>query len=348
MSNTKMKSPTLIFTKEYYDKSKAPLEIEIPLIPQELSYSYNPNFSSQNILGRMTPIYVYSGGSGEKYSFSVTLHEDIINRSSKHKSLMDFVDDIKSLSYPNVSPAGLVQDYPRVLFQLGDISAWVIVETSLNWNKPFRDGRYILVNITFDLTVVETLEKIKTYKISDEVGTKIEGDYKYLTNSLFVYTEAQSLFDKTVDYSFRYGVNLDDFIGTEIGVEQRYIVDTAKWDEGILRMKTLFGSYHSQMSHLNKLPKSFTAINNLWDDYMYLSSENLVRSGSKKTRSYASVEKDLNSILNNYKKFIDVYHKEINLDLTESEKKQILDEFTVVIQSMLKVAEGVLGYGPAQ
>lgn len=332
----------ILFTKASSDDSIPELSIKIPVVPQSLSYSYSPNIVSQNVLGRMSPIHVYAGGSGEKYSFTVTLHEDLIKKSTIDKSIMEFVDDIKSLSYPNISKLGLVQDYPRVLFQLGDISAWVLVETNVTWNKPFRDGKYILAEIAFNLTVVETLPLVETYTIQDKVGTTIKGEYKYLTESVFLYTKEQEAFDLSIGYATKYGVNLENFISSNSSYEKLYITDTTNWDAGILRMKTLFGAYQNQMSALDKLPKEFTNILNL--------SKELPSMSSLKTSKVTLVELEetLYKAKDNYKKYLDIYYKDINLEITRAEINQMYESFSYLIDSMLISAEGVVGYGPAK
>lgn len=165
---------TLYLIRNYKGNTKA-LEIAIPIVPESFNLQYSPNYASSNILGRMTPIYQYTGASGVSYSFSIKLHEDI---HTKGQSLQELVDDIRSLSYPHISKGEEIDHFPSVLFFLGDIDDKVIVETDINWELPFRDGRYIVATINFNLKRVEKLDEV--------ISKNYEGDYEIDTDNYVI------------------------------------------------------------------------------------------------------------------------------------------------------------------
>jgi hypothetical protein len=182
-------------------------EVVLKYIPDKVSYSYSPNYSPQDLLGRLSPIMVYSGGSPRKYSFSITYHKDMVG--NLYGSLINLVDMVKSLSYPERSQEGIVS-MPRVYFQLGEISGTGIVQTSVSWKKPYdmSGGSYALVEISFDITVEElfgspVFEDVEiptgdipnfsyTYRISPRVSydeaVEMSKHFMYMGNSDFSYS----------------------------------------------------------------------------------------------------------------------------------------------------------------
>lgn len=155
--------------KLYFYKKDAPkdvlAEIAIDIIPQEVSYDYSANFHEQSVLGRMSPLYVYTGGSDKILSFTVTLHEDVGNIKEKYGSLNGLVVLIKGLSYPSKYNGPL----NNVHFQLGSISGEGLVNTSVVWKKPFRDGKYIVADINFNITVVKQFPEVRYTTIVQKV-----------------------------------------------------------------------------------------------------------------------------------------------------------------------------------
>jgi len=133
------------------------------VIPEELAYSYNPMFNPQAVLNRMSPIYMYKGGSDITYTFTLTLHEDMVTDGStilttsasdsqvKYTKITDLIDDIKSMSYPYKDSQGLLRGQ-NVYFQIGAIAGRGYLETKHTWKKPFRNGRYVMVDISFTIT----------------------------------------------------------------------------------------------------------------------------------------------------------------------------------------------------
>ena len=162
---------TLVYDKERSLGNMEVKEIVISLIPQSVSYSYTPNFQSTQILGRYTPIYSYKSGSDEILSFTLDVHEDLID-TTRYKSLEEFVDIIKSLSYPRRDTQGALI-FPRVYMQLGDIAGFGLVRTNITWKLPMREGKYVNASIDFNFTLEDKYTN-PTLKKSDRKFT-IEG-----------------------------------------------------------------------------------------------------------------------------------------------------------------------------
>jgi len=149
-------------------------EVKIGLIPDTVAYNYTPNFQSTQILGRFTPIYTYQSGSDEVYSFSLKVHEDLIDLT-KYKNIQDFVDTIKSMSYPRERNGILV--LPRVYIQLGEIEGFGLINTSINWALPLREGRYVVADIDFSFTIETPYKSPEIYKLEKEVEGLNNAEY---------------------------------------------------------------------------------------------------------------------------------------------------------------------------
>ena len=181
---------TFVVFKDDYNKLK---EITIDVIPEELGYSYTSNWSENSPIGRISPIYQYVNGSEKAYDFSITVHEDMLNKN-KYKSIVDFVDAIKSMSYPIYKTSGgliNVMSFPRIFFTLGEIQGYCIVNTSINWRGPFRDGRYTVVQIDFNIIIdaprtpvksetveMERKDDLSTVYYNDGTVSKITSEYQ--------------------------------------------------------------------------------------------------------------------------------------------------------------------------
>lgn len=180
---------TLVYDKERSLGNTEVKEIVISLIPQSVSYSYTPNFQATSVLGRYTPIYSYKSGSDEVLSFTLDVHEDLID-TTKYKSLEEFVDIIKSLSYPRRDTQGALI-FPRVYMQLGDIAGFGFVKTNITWKLPIREGKYVNASIDFNFTLEDRYTN-PTLKKSDRKFT-IEG---LGSGEDLIYS------DKIIDYRF--------------------------------------------------------------------------------------------------------------------------------------------------
>lgn len=115
--------------------------------PDSLSDTYSAKFDEKTVVGRSSPVLVYTGGSSRGLSFSVTFHEDLLEN---YTDITKFVDDIRALSFP-VYDGGVKA--PRVYCKVGNIfSFWGTLNTTVSYKPPIRDSRMIMADISFDFT----------------------------------------------------------------------------------------------------------------------------------------------------------------------------------------------------
>lgn len=152
----------------------------IPVIPDSLSASYSANFQSVTTHGLIRPVRYYTGGSEKSVSFTIKMHEDLLHKDSLHEdpqykysnksdeyanagsNLYALVDVIKRLSEPSTDSKKQVLLPPKVYFQLGNQFAGTgHIDTSVSFSVPFRNGRYIMADISFTFVFHEIFESNK-------------------------------------------------------------------------------------------------------------------------------------------------------------------------------------------
>ena len=171
----------------------------IPVIPDSLSASYSANFQSVTTHGLIRPIRYYTGGSEKSVSFTIKMHEDLMHKDLMHEDLQyrylntsdeyanagnnlyALVDVIKRLSEPtepNTDYEKQVLLPPKVYFQLGNQFAGSgHIDTSVSFSVPFRNGRYIMADISFTFVFHEifssnelTVETTEPGKLTVGIG----------------------------------------------------------------------------------------------------------------------------------------------------------------------------------
>lgn len=309
--------------------------ITLKTIPQSISYSYSPKFISQNVLGRATPIYQYSGAGGQSMSFSIDLHEDV--HTEEGETLDDVIKKIKRLSTPEVDAGGfLIEEYPRVLFELGELYYFVKVETVVEWKKPMRNGKYILATVSFTLDVLEELKEIIHRDYLEKVGERIDGDYYYGDTMGYVLTQKQLDSEAHTVVKSLYNVNLDNLLIDSYNLIGNK-TQIAAWDAEVQRLINLFGVYQRTDSSTFD-SKRQGKIKGIAEDTYELPT----------TRDdYKELEKRLNRIKADHNKIVeDYYQKNIDNMLT-SERDAVKKYIEGIIDTLLDIANGVVGYGPA-
>ena len=119
-------------------------------IPAEISESYSASFETQGTIGRSAPFITYSETEARTVSYSVTLHEDIC------PDLVDIVNKVKALVYPNY--AGSIAIPPYCYVKFGDmVSMYAVVNSvSVDWSETVVGDtqHFSKVEISFDFTEV--------------------------------------------------------------------------------------------------------------------------------------------------------------------------------------------------
>lgn len=317
------KNHTLYFTHEVDGER---IEIFLPVIPNAVGYSYNPNFVAQSIVGRLSPIYTFISGGDEMFNFSISLHNDLVENKLK-----EVVDNIKMLSYPrNIN--GVVT-YPEIYFSLGEFSGIVIVDTSIQWKKPIINGHYVLVDIGFSLRVVREITNPKveptyedrdasivTGKIYSSVARKDHENYiEYLRSRDYDTSVSDFVAQGTIDETYK-SIYLDEAVRTR--------------DTQVDRLTYLLGII------TNKDSKGNTQALSKWENIDYrLKGKNdtlQIKYGGK-WLNVSKIKKDIDKILDT------AYDNDEYL--LRSDIKKSKDEIYRVLELLEKSAEEVEGYG---
>lgn len=130
-------------------------ETNLRLIPDSVSESYSPKVVSVTPFGVVTPVNYYVGGGAKTVSFSFKMHEDLQNKGG---SIYNVIQTLENMVKP-VFKNGQMYD-PIVYFQLGEqFVGRGHISTSFSYNKPFRNGRYSLIEVSMTFTFHEEFEE---------------------------------------------------------------------------------------------------------------------------------------------------------------------------------------------
>lgn len=319
------------------------IELSIPFIPDTVSYSYNAEFMSQNMLGRRSPVFLYTKGSAKVYSFSIILNEDLLgsviitkqNSRQKPKDIVDFVNYIKMLSYPIANTLNGLS-FPKIYFQLGSLAGEGIVNTSIDWRKPFRDGRYITVSISFTFTVEKEIKMPELTTITqliDGTDSIFNDEVSRIDITDDELTEmSRNLLDKG------YTVNVNNFLalsnGTDVLKDLKKTAAIENFDYQAQRLATIYDAFAATPGKEKIMDLEFMKVFNTENfDYKSL---------------YTKDNKDHKQIKNAkaaFKKYLDYYYKNINTDMTKNEYDAIINEVYLILENLQKFAEEIHGYG---
>lgn len=325
---------TVMFHILRYDSSGiADVDLMFNLVPQKLNYSYSPNFSEQSILGRPSPLFLYTGGSDQTYSFSITIHEDMMTPSqlTKYSSLEGLIDVIKSLSYPSLKDrndpsSGFESSLRDVYFQLGSITGLGIINTSVTWKKPLRAGKYVLADISFTVTITEPFEEPAISTISTPGNSSV--DY----TDLITVDYSLSLFSSILpDYAF--GYNVEDIHG------QLFDHTLEVFNLAATKLSDLYYAFN-EADAKGELSTALRA----FKDFKIDRSQTITKSFIDIT-TYSAL---LNRLTD---KFIEEqlmhYYKNINTDMLESERIIIEDALKGLVQTLKDAEEALILYAPS-
>ena len=335
------------------------VEIDIKdIIPDSLSYKYSPNFSGQGTLGRMSPIQIYSGGSPRTYSFTLTLHEDCLE-STNYNTLTGIVDALKSLSYPIVSKSGIMKK-PSVFYTIGSISGMGIVQTNISWKKPFRDGRYIMADISFNITEELKFPRVEPrYEVYEE---KVPGSsYMTYNNRIKISEYWANLSGKSSFYA-------------GIGDPKNYLTDISPgpWDSSITDFVDIGYTKQDNSANVNFTRDYFDKAEGLLDTAFDMFSKRSVdskkledledsieelgkvtldleefgddyKNGLAKTPS--KLKDLLKNIEDNFTEYLDYYYDTVDTSMTREEYNKVLEEVQIILGQMEDMYEAVYSYG---
>lgn len=329
----------------YNARSDNPLErveISLPFIPETVKYNYQPNFQEQSLLGRLSPVFLYSNGSAKTYGFSINVHEDILDEVKVTKeglpkrpdNIIELVDYIKMLSYP-ISKVGQPVFFPQVYFQLGELAGYGIVNVAVNWQKPYTDsrGRYVMASLSFEVTIEQPVS----------MPTQPE-------------TRPQEIGFESLVYDYKVSLNLTDdqarrlvkglgpaYTGTvEDFIKENDVTDFVR----NLKREAAVENFNYQVQRLQNVYKVFQdatgrgIIEDLksFKEIGNFSYEQLVTADT-------SDAKEIKRIKDSFRKYLDYYYNSENTRMTRQEYFQVLDSVFLMLENLQKYAEEIYGYG---
>ena len=324
----------------YNAHSNNRIEIAMPFIPDSVSYNYNANFTSQSFLGRKSPIFIYSNGSKKAYSFSIAMNEDILDsvtimkdgQKKKPIDLIELVDNIKMLSYPVKTINGIVS-FPQTFFQVGLLSGYGIIQTSIEWKKPFRNGHYINVSISFDITVEKDIAMPKLTTIYQQVES--EGIFYDIIMRVDLSEEE---FEERMSYlkDKGYNVSLNNLLALSNGSDLlKSVKKTAAIENFEYQQKRLNGIYETFATS-----QGLEAITDLefLKELQNVSYDSLYTEDKRDAKQIRKAKKA-------FEDYLTYYYDEVNTTMTRDEYDKIIDEVYTILEDLQRYAEEVLGYG---
>jgi hypothetical protein len=190
-------------------------QVVLRLIPNSLSENYSPRIVSVSPFGTVTPINYYTGGDGKVISFAFEMYEDFINKESTallnkisetSGSIYKFIELIKKMSEPVDRDKGYILE-PLVYFQLGNqFVGKGHIQTSFDFNKPYRNGRYTYVKCSMTFTFHEEFE-------DDPISL---GEEIYFSQVSSLAVDSNLLEDFSAYGDFIELVNTPDYIITQV------------------------------------------------------------------------------------------------------------------------------------
>jgi hypothetical protein len=321
---------TLYIVYDMGNKNGNLSEITLKVLPESLAYSYSPNFQTQNLLGRLSPIYLYTGGSKKSYSFSIDIHEDILDKT-KYKNITEFVDQVKSLSYPRLTTSGTLE-LAKVYFQLGEISGYGIVNTSTKWNKPFRNGRYVMATISFDITIEEKVEQVEVKTIPTKVND-VELIYEYKIASGFTQEEFNDV--RALLASGGYSTEISDF--TTVGPSDALV----KRNEEYARQE--FDYQRQRLANIYGIFATADGTQKVKDIAIFKSRD--LRNVYKLYTEDNSEAESIKEAKENFLKYMEYYYENVDRTMTPEEREFIENEVISILDSLQVLAEEIVGYG---
>jgi hypothetical protein len=279
----------------------------------------------------------------------------MIGTSTNFDNITDFVDAIKTLSYPFVNSLGETVK-PSVEFYIGKISGKGIVTTDISWRKPFRNGRYIVAEISFSITV-EKLNPVPNLR-TETTREYIDGNLVY-NDKIIVSEDATSLLNNSIFEEFEYydtnftkvfgGLDIENIPLSNL-LTVRNTTNAERINNAIfLRdyfdmsrdiFSSILGVAETSTEELLNLRSSIGRL-----DAIYYDLNNYIDSYSKDPlESFSSVKESLDLLEDRFTEYLDYYYDNVDKDMTREEYNKIKDEITILIDNMRDMYEAVRKY----
>lgn len=312
-------------------------EIIIPdfIIPDSVAHQYLPNFQANSILGRLSPIFLYTGGSPRTISFTIILNDDIAKLGG-YNSIVDLVEAIKSLSYPK--ERNKIKDLPPVYFQLGELSGNGIIETSIAWKKPYEvtTGYYKLAEVSFNITIEQGMT-LPRYRGVQEVVSQQDRDIEFEeTLELSISEEEKARIISSMELHSYADVQVSNLVlpydADSIRTEAIRSEAEENFDFQAKRLSLIYGDFATSSTYLQ-----FTGSIEILKKFKDYNLETISSSLMQKLKGdIAKAKADFRRYLQEYKQ---------QTDLTERAYFLILDQVFTMLEKLEEFAEVVYKYG---
>lgn len=320
--------------------------VKLNLIPNGVSEAYKQRIISETPYGTYSPMYFYAGGEGKTISFDFELHEDenyelvTDNRNNTvDRSIYALIEKLKRMNEPTVKQDSLIE--PSVYIQLGSQFAGKgFLNLNFDFNKPFRNDRYVRVKVTLTFTFIDEYEnEVVDYTTPAKEYIRPEG-LTFDIGELFNNTAIEDFFSEdnpydmfvTQDFAFR---KLESFLNAleikdvdfQVKVITRLLEDS---DQGFNRQENMESTglairYQTMGYELYKLTRDFTYI---------ITSEHLT--------AQAKVN-NLNTIKNKAERELQLYIDTYDTDTAIEAAAQVIRDFITQVDTHIQIFEAVRG-----
>jgi hypothetical protein len=220
----------------------------------------------------------------------------------------------------------------KVYFQLGEISGYGIVNTSTKWNKPFRNGRYVMATISFDITIEEKVEQVEVKTIPTKVND-VELIYEYKIASGFTQEEFNDV--RALLASGGYSTEISDF--TTVGPSDALV----KRNEEYARQE--FDYQRQRLANIYGIFATADGTQKVKDIAIFKSRD--LRNVYKLYTEDNSEAESIKEAKENFLKYMEYYYENVDRTMTPEEREFIENEVISILDSLQVLAEEIVGYG---
>ena len=226
--------------------------------------------------------------------------------------------------------------FPQVYFELGELAGYGIVNVSVNWQKPFRDMRYVNASLSFEITIESDAELPTEPERPTSRRQEVSFEslvYEYKVNLGLTDEQAKRLVN---DLGAANTLSVEDFIA------QNDISDNAKnikrglaesnFNYTVQRVENVFETFRTATGR--EVITDLEIFNTI-KDFTY---EQLI-TPDKRGKNKIKEAKDA------FKKYLDYYYNNENTSMTRDEYNQVLDSVFLMLEKLEELAEEIVGYG---
>lgn len=325
------------------EQARERVEIAIDkIIPDMVKYQYQPNFEEQSLLGRRSPVFLYTAGSKKTFDFSLKFHQDFLNlvritengESFQPTSIVEFVEHLKMLSYPMTRTSGETS-FPQIYFELGELSGYGYVNVSVSWEKPWsvQTKNYMMATISFSVTVEKSVSPPTEPQTRTESVEYADLFYDYKISSNITQDEAEDLAERL---GVAFTGSVEDLISngevSQFATAIQKGIATENYDFQVERLKNIYELFRTSTGE--ELPEDL-------EDFKEVTSfdyEELYTRDSTDAEAIKDMKKA-------FKGYLDYYYDDVNTRMTRDEYYEVIESVFTTLERLQEYAEEIYGYG---